>query len=65
MATLSLTDLSGRTVKSLNAILYPVTEITEMLPFRIRFTSVQVAGYDPNNPPPVGIAIIGVNNYIL
>jgi hypothetical protein len=65
MATLSLTDLSARTVKSLNAIIYPVTGITEMLPFRVRFTSVQIAGYDPNNPPPVGIAIIGVNNYIL
>jgi hypothetical protein len=65
MATLSLTDLSGRTVKSLNSILYPITGITEMLPFRIRFTSVQVAGYDPNNPPPIGVFVIGVNNYIL
>jgi hypothetical protein len=26
---------------------------------------VQVAGYDPNNPPPIGVFVIGVNNYIL
>jgi hypothetical protein len=65
MATLSLADLSAREVKSLEAILYPITGVTEILPFRIRLTNVQIAGYDPNNPPPVGIAVIGVNNYIL
>lgn len=35
------------------------------LPFRIRLTNIMVPGYGPNNVPPIGIAIVGVNNYIL
>jgi hypothetical protein len=41
------------------------TVITEELPFRIRFTTIGIEGYGPNNPPPIGIAVIGFNNYIL
>lgn len=37
----------------------------EILPFRVRFTSVDIPGYGRENPPPIGIAIIGTNNYIL
>lgn len=40
-------------------------EITYKLPFRIKFTNVQVPGYGPTNVPPIGIAIIGINDYIL
>ena len=36
-----------------------------VLPFRVRFTNIGVVGYSPDNPAPLGIAIIGVNNYIL
>ena len=36
-----------------------------ILPFRVKFTSVDLVGYGPNNPAPIGIAIIGTNNYIL
>jgi hypothetical protein len=39
--------------------------ITEQLPFRIRFTTIGIEGYGPNNPPPIGIAVIGFSNYIL
>jgi hypothetical protein len=39
--------------------------INEVLPFRVKFINIGVPGYGPNNPPPIGIAIIGVNNYIL
>lgn len=39
--------------------------IKEVLPFRIKFVNVQIPGYGPNNVPPIGIAIIGINNYIL
>lgn len=35
------------------------------LPFRVRFQSIDVVGYGPRNPAPIGIAIIGSNNYIL
>jgi len=41
-------------------------KINEVLPFRVRFTNIMVPGYSyPNNVPPIGIAVIGLNNYIL
>lgn len=40
-------------------------KINEVLPFRIRFTNIMVPGYSANNAAPIGIAIIGLNNYIL
>jgi hypothetical protein len=42
-----------------------LVKINEVLPFRVRFTNVMVPGYSPTTVPPIGIAIIGVNNYIL
>lgn len=36
-----------------------------ILPFRVKFTNIDIPGYGPSNVPPIGIAIIGVNNYIL
>lgn len=41
------------------------TKAETILPFRIRFTSVDIPGYGRENPAPIGIAIIGTNNYIL
>ena len=35
------------------------------LPFKIRITNIKVPGYSPINVPPIGLAIIGLNNYIL
>jgi hypothetical protein len=35
------------------------------LPFRVRFTTINIEGYSRSNPAPIGIAVIGVNNYIL
>lgn len=39
--------------------------VTETLPFRVKFINIGIEGYGPGNPPPIGIAIIGFNNYIL
>ena len=41
--------------------------ISEMLPFKVRFTNIGIEDlvYGPGNPPPIGIAVIGFNNYIL
>jgi len=45
---------------------YPrVVKINQVLPFRIKFTNIMIPGYGPNNAPPIGIAIVGYNNYIL
>ena len=43
----------------------PQVKINYDLPFRVKFVNIGVEGYGPNNPAPIGIAIIGVNNYIL
>lgn len=41
------------------------TLINEVLPFRISITNIGIEGYGPNNVPPIGIAVVGLNNYIL
>jgi hypothetical protein len=75
MATATITYLSDRKVGSVVSLKYPKATLaqvkyskiqaSQILPFRIQFTNTQIQGYDTNNPPPIGVAIIGVNNYIL
>jgi hypothetical protein len=61
-------------LRSLDTKNYPISKISEgrrtvkinqVLPFRISFTNIMVPGYSASNPAPIGIAVIGVNNYIL
>lgn len=40
-------------------------KINETLPFRIKFTNIGITGYGPSQGAPIGIAIIGVNNYVM
>lgn len=35
------------------------------VPFRVKFTTIGIESYGPNNIPPIGIAVIGYSNYIL
>ena len=42
-----------------------LSEVIDKVPFKIRVTNITVPGYSPTNVPPIGIAIIGFNNYIL
>lgn len=75
MASATFTNLSGRkvgSVETLNSYKSTITQVnyskiqpSQVLPFKVRFTNVQIQGYDANNPAPIGIAIIGVNYYIL
>jgi hypothetical protein len=43
----------------------PLSEILYKIPFKIRVQNITVPGYSPTNVPPIGLAIIGYNNYIL
>jgi hypothetical protein len=61
-------------LRSLDTKNYPISKISEgrrtvkineVLPFRVKFTNIMVPGYSANNPAPIGIAVIGLNNYIL
>jgi hypothetical protein len=39
--------------------------VKEELPFRVKFSNKKFSQYGPNNPAPIGIAVVGLNNYIL
>lgn len=73
MATATIIGPSQKT-KSVSATGYPlvnlkdnktVTLINEVLPFRIRMTNIGIDAYGPGNAAPIGIAIIGLNNYVM
>lgn len=40
-------------------------KVKEDLPFRVKFINIGIPSYGNFNVPPIGIAIIGFNNYIL
>lgn len=74
MASIKFLD-KPRFYSKFNTKKYPVTKIIyrqpfgvkieEQLPFRIRFSSIGIPSYGPTDIPPIGIAVIGYNNYIL
>ena len=41
------------------------TKVTQTLPFRVKFTNVGITQYITTGAQPIGIAVIGYNNYIL
>jgi hypothetical protein len=43
----------------------PSVKISEILQFYVRFTNIGIGGSQGSLVPPIGIAVIGVNNYIL
>lgn len=42
-----------------------ISVIEEILPFRVRFTSIQIPGFSPSIVPPIPLQVIGFSNYIL
>jgi hypothetical protein len=42
-----------------------LSKVIYKVPFKIKVTNIMVPSYSPQNVPPIGIAIIGINNYIL
>ena len=74
MASAIILNKQKQKTRSIASADYPIVKIfqgrrtvkiNEVLPFRIKFTNVMVPGYSGNNVPPIGIAIVGLNNYIL
>jgi hypothetical protein len=65
MATAVIEPLPVNKLVSINDLRYPKTTIADVLPFRISFTNIGIGSYGPGDPAPIGIAVIGVNNYIL
>ena len=60
----------ARVIKDINhpiTNIIPVTRgvrINEVLPFRVRFTTIGLAAANANVPG-IGLQVIGINNYIL
>lgn len=42
-----------------------IVKINYAVPFRVKFINIGIEAYGPNDVPPIGIAIIGYNNFIL
>lgn len=74
MATAIIIDDSIHGAKLIDSYDYPLISITEsygsirineVLPFRVRFTTIGIEGYSSTNPPGIGLQVIGVSNWIL
>jgi len=72
--TAKITDIKTNTAvpKTVDYSLTNVLDVTRtvtaesILPFFVKFTNIGIeGGYGPSNPAPIGIAVIGTNNYIL
>lgn len=42
-----------------------VTTVNQVLPFRVRFTTIGIEGYSSSNPPGIGLQVIGFSNWII
>lgn len=63
-----LTATKIKTVEFLEAKILDrkrTVNISQKLPFYVKFENVETASYGPAFPAPIGIAVIGFNNYIL
>ena len=66
MATAVLKSKTAAKTKKIKQEDYPrIVLINEILPFRVRFTSIGIEGYSQNNVPPIPLQVIGYSNYIL
>jgi hypothetical protein len=41
------------------------SKISHTLPFKVRFINIGIQAYGQGNAAPIGIAVIGVNNYVM
>jgi hypothetical protein len=73
MALAIILDENLQKTKTVKSVSYPIAnvipvtrgiKINEILPFRVRFTTIGLAGANANVPG-IGLQIIGINNYIL
>jgi hypothetical protein len=66
MATATVLPLdSNRVSKVIDLCKNRKSVVISELPFKIRITNITVPGYSPTDVPPIGLAIVGLNNYIL
>lgn len=73
MASAIIIDTDSHKAKTIKPVGYPISQISykarvvkvnEVLPFRIKFSTIGI-GPAYANVPGIGLQIIGINNYIL
>ena len=73
MATATVSNLKHKTkyikpidyeIREINLIA-PKVQIKHDLPFRVRFTSINIEGYSSTTVPPIPLQVIGYSNWIL
>lgn len=74
MATAVILDELNNKTKRIFPIDYPLiqvegftrdTTITEILPFRVKFSAIQIVAIGLGNTPAIPLQVIGYSNYIL
>lgn len=74
MATATIIDDLNNKVRKIETVGFPVVKIlepvrevriNEILPFRVKFTSIVIDSYRQGSPPPIPLQVIGFSNYIL
>jgi hypothetical protein len=74
MATAVILDELNNKTKRIFPIDYPLiqvedftrnTLITEILPFRVKFSAIQIVAIGLGNTPAIPLQVIGYSNYIL
>ena len=74
MAGIVITDILDIRFKKIKQYNNPIAKIlfsprktkaNSILPFRVKFLNIGIEGFSSNNPAPIGLAVIGLNNYIL
>lgn len=74
MATAVILDNLNGATKKVFPIYYPTVEVkdlyrsvivNEVLPFRVKFTAIQIQALGIGNTPAIPLQVIGYSNYIL
>ena len=74
MATAVILDELNNKTKRIFPIDYPLVEvedftrntlITDILPFRVKFSAIQIVAIGLGNTPAIPLQVIGYSNYIL
>jgi hypothetical protein len=74
MATAIIIDTKNTKVSNIKTVDYPIVKvkdftrnvkISEVLPFRVKFTSIQIEKIGLGNTPAIPLQVIGYSNYIL
>jgi hypothetical protein len=63
--TVTVSDLKPMPSNFQNVNYAKVITPASVLPFMVSLTNIGLEGYNPANPPGIGIQIIGFSNYIL